>query len=145
MPSRDYMKRSMGVEQPVRSGSVVLMSDRPYQHHSESELHQMLNSIRPFLKGKVKEKNEMPIDWDDYPSLVAHIESMENTIHQINLEFAARREERRQQAEVQATSAAAAAQPMTAPPPGWYHDPANPKRIVRWDGQQWAEDLWIAG
>ncbi|RSM40181.1 hypothetical protein DMA12_27565 [Amycolatopsis balhimycina DSM 5908] len=87
----------------------------------------------------------MPIDWTDYPSLVAHINSMSDTMHQINLEFTARREKRRQQAEARATSAAAAAQPMAAPPPGWYHDPANPKRIVRWDGQQWAEELWIAG
>jgi hypothetical protein len=139
---------------------VVLVNDRPYQYYSEYELQQILESIEPLLQKKIKEKQEMPNNWSDYPSIVAYINSMSETNQQISLEFAARREERRMQTEARSMSTQAIAQPTTttaaatpAPdpatsitlPPGWYSDSEKPKRLVRWDGQNWAEELWISG
>jgi hypothetical protein len=35
--------------------------------------------------------------------------------------------------------------PQAGPPPGWHPDPADPRRLRLWTGDDWSDEVLVAG
>lgn len=115
----------------------VVVANCPYRDFGDAELLELKRELEKFQRKKIREKHNAPSD-EDSASAGQHAVQLGHTLHEMELEFAARREGRRLRRERGQHHPPSPPQqaPVASPPPGWYTT-ENSTVLRWWDGQQW--------